>query len=50
MIRFNYYKEINTNQGGNDKNDTLIFRIAVKDKGGNVSDTVTSAPIILLGQ
>lgn len=50
MDRFAYYKQIQNNQGGNDFNDTLVFRIAIKDKAGNVSDTVTTEPIVLLGQ
>lgn len=50
MLRSSFYREIQNNQGGNDSNDTLIFKIAIKDRAGNVSDTVTSEPIILLGQ
>jgi hypothetical protein len=50
MDRFAYYKQIQNNQGGDDFNDTLVFRIAIKDKAGNVSDTVTTEPIVLLGQ
>ncbi|MBL7769807.1 MAG: hypothetical protein JNK20_12565 [Flavipsychrobacter sp.] len=50
MERVFYYRPIQNNQGGNDSNDTLIFRIAVKDRAGNVSDTITTAPIVLLGQ
>jgi len=30
------------------RNDTLVFRIAVTDKGGNKSDTLTSEPIVIL--
>ncbi|GAB2655139.1 hypothetical protein GCM10027036_05640 [Flavihumibacter cheonanensis] len=50
LDRFAYYKQIQNNQGGNDANDTIVFRIAVKDRAGNVSDTVTTEPIVLLGQ
>lgn len=45
-----FYRQIQANQGGNDANDTLVFKIAIKDKAGNTSDTVTTAPIVLLGQ
>lgn len=30
------------------KNDTIVFRIAVTDKGGNKSDTITTDPIVIL--
>ncbi|WP_290712410.1 hypothetical protein [Flavihumibacter sp. CACIAM 22H1] len=50
LDRFAYYKQIQSNQGGNDANDTLVVKIAIKDKAGNVSDTLTSDPIVLLGQ
>ncbi len=30
------------------ENDTLLFKFALKDKGNNISDTVTSAPIVIL--
>ncbi len=50
MIRFAYYKQIQNNQGGTDANDTIVFKIAIKDKAGNVSDTLTTEPIVLLGQ
>jgi hypothetical protein len=45
-----FYRQIQNNQGGNDANDTLIFKIAITDRAGNTSDTLTSEPIILLGQ
>ena len=50
MDRFAYYKQIQNNQGGDDFNDTLVFSIVIKDKAGNLSDTVTTEPIVLLGQ
>lgn len=50
MERVFYYRPIQSNQGGNDSNDTLVFRIAIKDRAGNVSDTITTEPIILLGE
>lgn len=50
LDRFAYYKQIQANQGGTDANDTIVIRIAIKDKAGNVSDTLTSDPIVLLGQ
>lgn len=31
-----------------DKNDTCIFRFALRDKAGNVSDTVSSAPVVII--
>ena len=33
-----------------DQNDTLLLKIVVKDKAGNQSDTLTTAPFVLLGQ
>ena len=30
------------------RNDTAIFRFAIKDKAGHVSDTVSSPPIIII--
>ena len=30
------------------KNDTIVFRIAVKDKAGNKSDTITTDKIVIL--
>ncbi|MBC6492231.1 hypothetical protein ACFSQD_01875 [Flavihumibacter stibioxidans] len=50
LPRFGYYKDFVRDQGTLDKNDTLIFRIALRDKAGNVSDTISSGPIVLLGQ
>jgi len=37
--------------GGNPPNlhdDTLIFKFALRDKGKNISDTVTSGPIVIV--
>ncbi len=33
-----------------DQNDTLQLKIVVKDKAGNLSDTLTTRPFVLLGQ
>ncbi|MEI9910542.1 MAG: hypothetical protein WDO71_13245 [Bacteroidota bacterium] len=30
------------------KNDTIVFRIAVTDKAGNKSDTITTDKIVIL--
>ena len=43
------HKDINKRQG-EDANDTLSFRIALADKAGNKSDTLTTEPIVILGQ
>jgi len=32
------------------RNDTAVFRFAIKDKANNVSDTVSSPPIIIIYQ
>lgn len=32
------------------RNDTAIFRFAIKDKAGHVSDTASSPPIIIISQ
>jgi len=32
------------------ENDTLLFKFALKDKAKNISDTVTSEPIVILRQ
>lgn len=32
----------------NDQNDTIYFRIAVKDKAGNASDTITSDQLVIV--
>lgn len=32
------------------ENDTLLFKFALKDKGKNVSDTVTTDPIVIIRQ
>ena len=30
------------------ENDTIAFRFALKDKAGNVSDTITTDPIVVI--
>lgn len=37
-------------QSDPDQNDTIQFKIVVKDKAGNTSDTLLTRPIVLLGQ
>lgn len=32
------------------ENDTLLFKFALKDKGKNISDTVTTEPIVIIRQ
>jgi hypothetical protein len=32
------------------ENDTLLFKFALKDKGKNISDTVTTDPIVIIRQ
>ena len=32
------------------RNDTAVFRFAIKDKAGHVSDTASSPPIIIISQ
>ena len=32
------------------ENDTITFRFALKDKAGNVSDTITTDPIVVIRQ
>jgi hypothetical protein len=32
------------------RNDTAVFRFAIKDKAGHISDTVSSPPIIIISQ
>lgn len=46
----NYYRPIKNQDPGTDGNDTLVFKVLVKDRAGNISDTLTSGPIVLLGQ
>ncbi|MBZ5856686.1 hypothetical protein [Flavihumibacter profundi] len=46
----NYYRPIKNPAPGEDANDTIVIKIVVKDRAGNVSDTLTSNPIVLYGQ
>ncbi len=41
-LDFNFLKESLT------ENDTVVFRIAIKDRAGNASDTLTTAKIVIL--
>jgi hypothetical protein len=50
LDHFFYYKEISDNRPGVDKNDTIIIRFVLKDRGGNISDTAVSGQIVLLDQ
>lgn len=48
LDRVNLYKEIQQ-QGGKDKNDTLILKIYVRDKAGHTSDTLATSSFVLQG-
>jgi hypothetical protein len=48
LNRNDIYKEIQQ-RGGTDKNDTLIFRIYVRDKAGNTSDTLITSKVVVQG-
>ena len=45
-----FYKMIDEDDPTKDKNDTIRIRFAVRDRAGNVSDTVSTGNIVLLGQ
>jgi hypothetical protein len=49
-FRRNYYRAVTSVNMGDDSNDTIVLKILVKDRKGNVSDTLTTGPIVLLGQ
>ena len=42
QIGYDFLKESQT------ENDTLVFRFAVTDRGGNKSDTITSSKLVIL--
>ncbi len=51
LLQSDFYRDFNQPQlPPLDKNDTIQFRIVVKDKAGNTSDTLVTRPIVLLGQ
>ncbi|GAO43414.1 hypothetical protein FPE01S_02_05190 [Flavihumibacter petaseus NBRC 106054] len=51
LSQLDYYRDfLQTQPPDVDKNDTIQFKVVVKDKAGNVSDTLTTNPIVLLGQ
>jgi hypothetical protein len=49
LQRILIYKEIQA-KPGDDKNDTMVVKIVVADRAGNKSDTLTTKPIVILGQ
>ena len=49
-LRLNYYKDLVNPGTDQDKNDTIVMKIVVKDRAGNTSDTLTTGPIVLFGE
>lgn len=49
-FRSDYYRDLTNPAEGEDRNDTIVFKIVVKDRAGHVSDTLTTKPIVLYGE
>ncbi|ULQ53530.1 hypothetical protein [Flavihumibacter fluvii] len=49
-FRRNYYRAVTNPGPDEDSNDTIVMKILIKDRAGNASDTLTTGPIVLLGE